>query len=76
MSGKTVGMLGMILVGLFFSLELYLLKFLQTFERISGSWYEDVGEYMGLFPCNWALVITVFIIIISGIITFLPGKRG
>ncbi|WP_458398080.1 hypothetical protein [Anaerotignum sp.] len=74
MSRKTVGMLGMILGGLFFSLELYLLKFLQTFERISGSWYEDVGEYMRLFPCNWALVITVFIIIVSGVITFYQKK--
>lgn len=75
MSRKTVGMLGMILGGLFFSLELFLLKFLQTFEIISGRWYEDVWEYMGHFPCNWALVITVIIIIISGVITFLPEKK-
>lgn len=74
MSRKTVGMFGMILGGLVFSIELYLLQLIQIFDQISGSWYEDIYQYMGIFPCNWALVITVFIIIISGVITFLPEK--
>lgn len=70
MKRKTVGLLGIIFGGLTLSLELFLLRMIQGMDMVRGQWWEDVWRYALEFPCNWALLLTAVILILSLVLIF------
>lgn len=70
MKRKAVGLLGIIFGGLTLSLELFLLRMIQGMDMVRDQWWEDVWRYALEFPCNWALLLTVAILILSLVLIF------
>lgn len=67
---KFTGAIGMILGGLFLSLEIYMLKVIQSLEMIHGSWRTNAWSYACESPCTIALILTVSVIIFSLVIFY------
>lgn len=72
---KNIAFGGIILGGFVFSFELYLLKIIQSLDKTTGSWFENIGEYAKTFPINVSLFVTVFIILFCfGLLFFGKNK--
>ena len=70
---RFIGAIGIILGGLFLSLEIYMLKVIQSLEMIHGEWRTNAWGYAGESPCTIALILTVAVIIFS-FVTFQKAK--
>lgn len=67
---KSTGAIGIILGGLSLSLEIYMLKVIQSLEMIHGEWCTSAWDYAGEPPCTIALILTASIIIFSLVIFY------
>lgn len=62
---KAVGLLGIILGGLFLSLEILLLKVIQGLHMVYGTWFTHSLAYALDTTCLLALLITAGVIVFS-----------
>lgn len=71
---KMVGLIGIIASGLLLSLEIYMLKIIQSLEMVHGSWRTNVWGYLCETPCAVGFGITICILIFS-IIAFCQKEK-
>ena len=65
MNKKATALLGVILGGLTLSLELFLLKVLQSLEKLHGSWWTNAMNYAAEVPCALGFLVTAAVILFS-----------
>lgn len=68
-----LGSITIVIAGLFLALQLYGLKWLQIFEKHSGSWTTYARDYIWESPVKWSLCITCAVII-YGIILVVKNR--
>lgn len=71
---KNVGLIGIIASSLLISLEIYMLKIIQSLEMVYGHWRLSALGYLCETPCAVGFGITICVLIFSVIVFCQKGK--
>lgn len=74
MNRKQIGQIGMIASALILSLEIFLLKILQSLDKITGEWETSAWSYL-TDPTSLLALLLVLIVFVTSLVLYLNGKE-
>lgn len=75
MNRKQIGQIGMIASALILSLEIFLLKILQSLDKITGEWETSAWSYLTC-PTSLLALLLVLIVFVVSLVLYLNGKEN
>lgn len=75
MNRKQIGQIGMIASALILSLEIFLLKILQSLDKITGEWETSAWSYLTCPTSLFALLLVLIVFVVS-LVLYLNGKEN
>ena len=75
MNRKQIGQIGMIASALILSLEIFLLKILQSLDKITGEWETSAWSYLTC-PTSLLALLLVLIVFVVSLVLYLSGKEN